>query len=131
MSAYKVTNIIDEKEILSTEDKECLQSLLHASKSIYLSLMVKDLDSYTLKVTLRDKRDDNTLISLDFTTENLVDTIKEMVSDDNIEKYKRYLSLLENKEELDVEIRRAKIITDRIKTALEYSDFNVEVNIEN
>ena len=125
------TNVFDEKEILSAEDKEYIQSLLHKSKPLHFSLIVKDSDSYALRIVLRSKMGSNALISLDFTTENLIDTIKEMVSDDNIEKYKRYLSLLENKEELDVEVRRAKIITDRIKTALEYSDFNVEVNIEN
>ena len=61
-------------------------------------------------------------------TEEVISLLIIMLSDENVQRYKRYLELLDKRQQTEVEIRRAKMVMDRIETAMRYSGIdNIEV----
>lgn len=123
-----MSNIVDKKNILSEGEKEAVSTLLSSKEGdISFELTINNVASRTLKVFLAKKK--NVYLELPFKTkedEVLADTLEKMIADENIESYYRYLVLLEKKEKANVEMRHAKMVMDRIETALKYSGLEVK-----
>lgn len=123
-----MSNIVDKKDILSKGEKAKADTLLSSKEGdISFELTINNAASRTLKVFLTKKK--NVYLELPFKAkedEALIDTLKKMLTDENLESYYRYLVLLEKKEKANVEMRHAKMVMDRIETALKYSGLEVK-----